>query len=259
MTILILGPPVMEYAGQQQQPARRMTARLLGLFALRANRPLSPEWLVDSLWGETPPPSAGANLRSHVADLRRLVDGTGAGAPRIEWSRAGYHLTCAPGDVDALRFRDLLAEGRRLQAADDHAAAAACLTRATQLWRAEVMLGVPLPLPLYADAAELAELRLDAVEAAMESRLHLGNQDALAATLRALVTEHPLRERLWHQLMRALYAGGRQAEALSSFRQLHRLLDRELGIAPSPPLVQLHQHILRQDLAPSFVPQYLRM
>jgi hypothetical protein len=49
--------------------------------------------------------------------------------------------------------------------------------------------------------------------------------------------------------MRALYASGRQAEALDVYRETRRLLVDELGIEPSPGLHELEQAILRQDPA----------
>jgi class 3 adenylate cyclase/pimeloyl-ACP methyl ester carboxylesterase len=47
--------------------------------------------------------------------------------------------------------------------------------------------------------------------------------------------------------MRALYASGRQAEALSSYETYRRMLDEELGIAPSPALKDLQRRLLQQD------------
>src|SRR5262249_25169427 len=61
--------------------------------------------------------------------------------------------------------------------------------------------------------------------------------------------EHPLREGFHGQWMLALYRSGRQSDALSAYRDLHRLLRAELGIEPSAPLRELHTRILRQDPA----------
>jgi WD40 repeat protein len=74
--------------------------------------------------------------------------------------------------------------------------------------------------------------------------------------LEVLIAEHPHRERLRGQLMRALYASGRQADALEAYRDARAALD-ELGIEPSERLRELERAILTQDAAltrpPSFV------
>ena len=58
--------------------------------------------------------------------------------------------------------------------------------------------------------------------------------DELVGELKALVAEHPLRERLRGHLMTALYRSGRQAEALNAYQDARRVLVDELGIEPEP-------------------------
>jgi hypothetical protein len=65
--------------------------------------------------------------------------------------------------------------------------------------------------------------------------------------LRRLTGEHPLREHLRALLMLACYRSGQQAAALEEYRDAHRTLVRELGVAPGPELQQMHQRILAAD------------
>ena len=46
----------------------------------------------------------------------------------------------------------------------------------------------------------------------------------MVAELRGLVTEHPMRERLWALLMRALEEAGRRAEALETYAQAREVI-----------------------------------
>ena len=62
------------------------------------------------------------------------------------------------------------------------------------------------------------------------------------------MAKEPLRERLRGQLMLALYAAGRQADALAAYQEARRELD-EVGLEPGPSLRELEQAILRQDPA----------
>jgi tetratricopeptide (TPR) repeat protein len=64
---------------------------------------------------------------------------------------------------------------------------------------------------------------------------------------RAAVAEYPTHEGLVGLLMTALSRSGRQADALTEFRQLReRLFDRH-GAAPGPELTALHDAVLRSD------------
>ena len=69
----------------------------------------------------------------------------------------------------------------------------------------------------------------------------------MVAELEAATAAHPLRERLWGQLILALYRSGRQAEALAAFERARELLADELGIDPSRELQDLHERVLRQE------------
>ena len=85
------------------------------------------------------------------------------------------------------------------------------------------------------------------VEERVEAELCCGHHHDLVGELEQLVTEYPLRERLWGQRMVALYRCGRQAESLRAYEELRVLLRDELGIPPSPLVQQLNDAILNQD------------
>lgn len=69
----------------------------------------------------------------------------------------------------------------------------------------------------------------------------------LVAELSELAARHPLRERLHALLLKALYADGRQAEALAAYEEVRRRLADELGADPGPELRETHLAILRAD------------
>ncbi|CAI7973848.1 hypothetical protein FRAHR75_1170003 [Frankia sp. Hr75.2] len=104
----------------------------------------------------------------------------------------------------------------------DHVGAVAVLREALRLWRGPALVDLPYG---QAQAARLKELRLVAPEDLAEAELALPEGSSVAE-LRVLVSAHPLRERPRGQLMRALHASGRQAEALAEFEEIRRLLAR---------------------------------
>ncbi|MGH3074644.1 MAG: ATP-binding protein, partial [Gaiellales bacterium] len=118
------------------------------------------------------------------------------------------------------------------------------------LWRGPALADVADAPFAESQAARLEELRVSALEDRTEAELTLGGHGDLVPELRELVAAHPLRERLRGQLMRALRASGRPAEALTVFDEARRILAEELGADPSPELAAVHLSILRAEPAP---------
>ena len=96
-------------------------------------------------------------------------------------------------------------------------------------------------------AARWNELRMEALETRFDALLALGRHGEAVAEIEHTVDEHPLREGFARQLMIALYRSGRQADALRVFRQTRSLLADELGLDPTPELVDLQARILNHD------------
>ncbi len=155
----------------------------------------------------------------------------------------------APGELDALRFEQLAAEGDAALAAGDAATAAQRLDQALGLWRGPALADFDTVPSARAEAGRLEEQRLAALESRAEALLACGRHRDLIAELETLTAAHPLRERFWSQRMLALYRAGRQADALRAYRELRDILVAELAIEPGPELRELHARILRQDPA----------
>ena len=216
---------------------------VLARLALSANELVPTDQLVDQVWGGAPPGGAVTTLQVYVSHLRKALTGTTA---TIETRRPGYVLIVDPSAIDARRFEDLVkrAEVRR---ADDPAEAVALLRDALALWRGPALADFAYEPFASVEASRLEELRLRATELRVEADLVLGRAADVVAELEALVSEHPLREALWGQLMLALYRSGRQGEALRAYRRAADHLGEELGLEPSAALQQLEQSILIQD------------
>ncbi|WP_308168306.1 BTAD domain-containing putative transcriptional regulator [Nonomuraea sp. NEAU-A123] len=216
---------------------------LLAMLLLEAGRAVSVGRLAAGLYGEDAHADVAHALQSQVSRLRRgLRDG-----PAVEFGSAGYRLSVDLDAVDAHRFARLAGQGRHALAGGDPAGAAVLLGEALDLWRGPALADV-LDAPFAeAAAARLLEERLAAMEDRAEAALALGEHHTVAAELAELVEAHPLRERARALLMRALYAGGRQAEALTVFEEARRFLGDELGVDPSAELAEAHLSILRAE------------
>jgi DNA-binding SARP family transcriptional activator len=229
-------------AGQQKA--------LLALLLLRANETVPRDRLVDELWGERPPSTAAKALQGHVSALRKVLEpdrALGASGRVILTRDSGYELRLEKEQLDANLFEVLCDEGRRALAQRRPARAAALLREALALWRGPPLTDFAYEPFAQAEIARLEELRLGTLEDRFEADLATGRHTELVGELEALVNEHPLRERLRGQLMRALYRAGRQAAALDAYQAARQALVEELGIEPGRELRTLHQAILRQD------------
>ncbi|MEU9841242.1 BTAD domain-containing putative transcriptional regulator [Actinomadura sp. NPDC048032] len=223
-------------------PARRA---LLALLLLRPGEVVSSDRLADEI-----DPAGALSAHSLQSQVSRLRAALGAEAV-IERAGAGYRIAVDPDDVDASRFERLAAEGRAALAGGDAGRAAALLREALELWRGPALADLPDGETARAAAARLEERRLGALEDRIEAALRLGEHGTAVPELRELVGRHPLRERLAGLLMRALFAAGRQAEALVVFEETRRRLADELGADPSAELTGLHRELLSADPAPA--------
>jgi predicted ATPase/DNA-binding SARP family transcriptional activator len=205
---------------------------VLAMLALNANRALSVDRLAEGLWGQHPPASAAKMIQMYVSQLRRLL-----GATAIVTRGRAYELRVAPDAVDAERF------ARMLRGGDGDARAA------LRLWRGPALADVADEPFAAAEIRRLDELRMSALEAAVEVDLRRGRHAEALTELEPLIAANPLRERLHAHRMLALYRNGRQAEALDAYRAARDTLVEELGLEPSPELRNLHEAILRQDPA----------
>ncbi|MFF5187185.1 BTAD domain-containing putative transcriptional regulator [Streptomyces sp. NPDC000345] len=223
--------------GTPLDPGGPRPRALLTLLLLDAGRSVSLEQLTDGLYGAEPPAGAANALQSQVSRLRRRL------APHagIEATPVGYRVTAPPDAVDVHRFERPAARGRTALAAGDPARAAARLREALALWRGPALPDLP---DAHAERARLDALRLAAVQDRVEADLALGGGPELVPELRGLLAAHPLSERLYGQLMRALHAGGRPAEALTVYEEARRTLADELGADPSAELAALHLELL---------------
>ena len=239
--IRLLCPIEVSLDGDALPLGTRKQRALLAVLALAPNTAVAVDELVERLWGDEPPSSAPKMVQLYVSHLRRVLDGNGVDTARIVTHGRGYELRLDADRVDAARFERLVEE-----ASGD---AGGHVRDALALWRGPPLADVADEPFAAAEIRRLEELRLMALELAIDADLAAGRHREALGELDALVTEHPLRERLHGLRMLALYRAGRQAEALEAYRQARALLVGEIGVEPGPELRRLHDDLLRQDPA----------
>ncbi|MPY99815.1 MAG: ATPase [Actinophytocola sp.] len=240
LSVHVLGPLEVRDGGRPVRVAGTKPQAVLTLLALYAGRVVPGETLIEVLWGDDPPRTAGQALRTHISSLRRTV-GDGV----VLTKGAGWVLTCA--ETDVARFEAAAQAGRDAARAEQADVAVRAFTEALDEWR-----GIPdLPSTprAVAEIARWSESHDTLIEDWINARLAAGASAELIAELEAAVAAAPLRERRWAQLMLALYRAGRQADALSAYQRARTLLDEQLGIDPGPELQAMETAVLGHDPA----------
>ena len=242
----VLGPVEVCDGGQNLSLGGPKQRGLLADLILNAGTIVSTARLVDDLWGDDSPATAGHTVETYVARLRRILrDGS---RPELLLTRPpGYLLDAEPGQVDAFRFGQLVQDGTAAAGRGDHEQASALLRAALALWRGPALTDVADAPFARAAAKRLTDQHLLALQRRIDADLQLGQAQDLVPELEALVASHPYHEPFHRQLMVALYRSGRQSEALGAYRRARGLLVDELGIEPGPDLRRTEQAILRQD------------
>jgi DNA-binding SARP family transcriptional activator len=218
---------------------------LLAMLLLHPGQPVSTDRLIAELWGDEPPGSAVNLVSVYMHRLRHLIGDTHSSV--LVRRSPGYQAVLNPGDLDAEMFASLIAEGRQALTADEPAKAAGLLAAAIACWGGPPLADVP-PTPLVtAEIDRLEQARIEAHRWWAEAGLACGRPAEVAAEVRRLLAEHPLREEIWALLIRALLQDGRQAEALEAYSQARKKISDELGVDPGAELQQLYQQILNAD------------
>lgn len=245
-----LGPLRIERDGVEVGPGGQKPGDALSLLLIHLNQRVSVDALMDAMWSGVPGLGSVSTLESHIYRLRRVLEPDrqrGAPPERLVNDAGGYRLLATPEEVDSQRLLALAEDARALLATGDPHRALRRTVEATELWR-----GVPYAESADADWAAPAVARLQEAydqiqEDQVDALLETGQAEPALVKLQALLPAHPLRERLWGQLMLAQYRCHRPEDALATFRRARATMLDELGVEPGPQLQRLHQQMLERD------------
>ena len=250
MEIGILGTLEVRSAGRSVQIAGSRLRALITRLAIDAPGAVSTAELVDAVWPDGAPAEPVNALQSLISRVRRALGEPGS----IQQVAGGYRLAVDRGAVDATAFSDLVTAGRRALRDGATVSALDTLVKALSLWRGDPLVDGGDAGYVAAPIARLTEQRLDAQADRLEAELLLGRGQDVIADLEALATAYPLRERFAGQLMRALAAAGRTADALAAYERVRDRLADELGVDPGPEVQALQLAVLRGEIAPHVDP-----
>lgn len=226
MRLRVLGEVDVVADGDPVRVGSRSQRVVLAVLASQPGFSASADLLVDVLWGDDPPATARATLRTYVSRLRRLLGGCLTIGP------TGYALDLACDELDACLFEHLVDRAAEAAARSDPHAAVALLDDALALCRGAPFGDVADAEPVRPVVARLDECRTTACEARAAALLAAGRAAEAVGVAEELVAQHPLREGAWTVLIEALAAASRASEALRAFQRSAQAL-AEAGLEPS--------------------------
>ena len=225
----VLGSVELFRDGQRRSLGGLRQRALLIEFLVHANEELSTDRLIDDVWG-----SEGSVKRLHTA-IKRLRDALGPGPDGetpLHRTTSGYRLVVAAGELDADVFEQSVLEASAA-IGDDPLRARGLVEHALTLWRGPALADVAYESFAQDAIRRLNERRADAEELGARAELLLGRGNDAIRRLDELVAKHPERGAVVALLMEALYAAGRQEQALAAYQRVRRhLLD--VGLEPGP-------------------------
>ena len=241
LRIELLGPLRVQWQGRTIAPGPQRSQALLAVLALRANQVCTPEELLDRVWHDNPPGTGLKVLPPTIYRLRRMLP-----TDVLDRTPDGYTLRLLDDALDITSFETAVRAATEHRDHGDLDAAAGEYQRALDLFRGEPLAGLPGQY-LAAQRQRLTERRDKVFADRVDVDLDRGRHAELIAELVPAVAAKPFDEHLAGQLMRALSADGRQADALDVYTRTRETLIDQLGVEPGPALREIHQTILRND------------
>ena len=250
--IRLCGRLEVELAGErvEQRLPGRQGPLVLALLAVNRDRPVPRDELIDALWPGRPPADPEEALSALLSKVRQAV-----GRDVIVGRRELTLALPEDAEVDVEQARAASERAAAALAAGDPSTAQAAASEAVAIVGRGFLPGHDTPW-VHERRAELADVRLRALEAQAQAGLALGGAHAGPAERAAaeLVREAPLRDAGHRLLMEALAARGEVAEALAAYERLRVLLRDELGTAPGEATRALHARLLAGDVPTSPAP-----
>lgn len=233
-------------AGGRPVPVRSggKTEALLVRLGLAGLRGIPREVLLHDVWPASDPSLAGQALNSLVHSLKLLLSQALGGAEPVVPSAGHYRLNEAAGvAVDVAHFRALVAQGERLQAEGQPAAAVALYERAIRLYGGDLSLSAGSGGRALLERERLRVTCRRVLIRLADDAFARGAFDASLEHALALLAHDPCREDAHRLVMRCHVRLGARSQALRHYQTVQEVLRTELEAEPEPATLALFEQI----------------
>jgi len=222
---------------------RRRRDRLLFIYLVIGRKAVEREVLLETLWPDLPPSSAGASLNVAWANLKRalepgLPEGTASSYLVLQDGRYGLRWERLRTDVQ--EFEEAVVRSQQLT---DPTRELAQLEAATTYYRGDLLPDEVNEPWTMLERERLRALYLTTLDRLAAVQMQLGRRERAEDTLRSILQLEPWREETYRTLMRLLAELGRRSEAIRLYRECATLLRKELDVSPSAETKALFESI----------------
>lgn len=242
MAIRCLGPFEISRGETPMRNGWKAKGRELIAYLVANPAGVPKERIIDELWPEIDPKTAGARFDRYATLVRSLARGTEDSRMYIErFGESSYRLEHGAWWIDAWEFEQLILNAERY---DETATAVTKFREALALYRGEYCDDSYYPWlesvreqfrSLFVEASARLAYLLSTTER---------HDEALSVLDRAIRVD-PLCEDLIRRAMAIEASLGRRAAALARFQRFETTLDEQLGVEPDAETQAVLQHVLR--------------
>ena len=252
MRVYVLGPLTVESGAKllRERDLPGNQARIaLAMLAVEHSRPVSRDEIADELWPGRLPSSWQTALRAIISKVRLSLEGAGVGPVAIQNAFGCYQLHRADGWLDFDSAAQAAHDAEADLAHGNPAKAAANATVTCIICSRPFLPGAYGPWTLH-QRDRIRDLHLRARECLAEARAGIGDYARSAQAAELALTLDPYREPIYQRLIRSRALAGDRIGAASVFMRYRRLVETELGIAPSPATIAAFQEAIGESAIP---------
>jgi LuxR family transcriptional regulator, maltose regulon positive regulatory protein len=226
--------------------AREKALHLFQLLLTNRGKPVHRDQVLESLWPESPVPTAATGLRVALSALRNALEPdreSGADSRFVRRDGENIRLAMEVGvRIDADEFGEVL-QAARVADATDVELAITLYERALALYRGEYLAEVPYANWADTERQQRRRELLTNGERLSRLLLNVGEPERAARWAELLLQHDPLWEGAYVILMESYWRQGNRALAVRTYDRCRKRLKEALGVAPSPATVALMEQI----------------
>jgi DNA-binding SARP family transcriptional activator len=227
---------------------RKKAKSIFQYLALQEGKKVSDEVLAELFYAPSDYPKSLIRIKRAVSVLRRVLE---PGLPAKKTSayiksEAGYYQLCLPPDsrIDVLEFQSLIDKARRADQRGERRMALRWYESAVNLYRGDFLADDTLSDWTIDIGRQYQDLLAKALIRLAYQYYEQFDYDRAITAAERLLNYDPWDEEIAFLLMKIHLSRGHRAKAVQTFKEIEKILARDLGLSPNSTLIDLYQRLI---------------